>query len=53
MAPTENPLELPGIDPPENELDDDVVPPLLPSDYGSDNYSDGKDEDTYTSSKQC
>ena len=53
MAPTENPLELPGIDPPENELDDDVVPPLLPSDYGSDNDSDGKDDDTYTSSKQC
>ena len=29
----ENPVELPGVAPPENEVDDDIITPLLPSDY--------------------
>ena len=36
----ENTVELPGVAPPENEVDDDVVPPLFTSDYDSDNDSD-------------
>ena len=51
MAPPEKPVELPGVDPPENEVDDDAVPLLLKSDHGSDNESDDRDEVTYTSSK--
>ena len=31
--------------PPENKVDDDVVPPLLPSEYDIDNESDDEDED--------
>ena len=38
--------------PTENEVDDDVVSPLLPSDYDRDNESDDKDEDTDTSEQQ-
>ena len=34
------------MDLPENEVDDDVVTPLLPSEYGSDDDYDYKDEDT-------
>ena len=50
----EKPVELPGVAPPENEVDDNVVPPLLKSDYDSDNDSDDKDEDTdmYTQQSQ-
>ena len=51
VAPPENPVELPGVDPPENAVDDDDVSPFLQSDHVSDNESDDKDEDTYTSSK--
>ena len=44
-------MELPGVEPPENEVYDDAVPPLLKSDHVSDNGSDDKDEDTDTSSQ--
>ena len=36
-VPPENPVELPGVSPPGNEVDDDFVPPLLPSEYDSNN----------------
>ena len=52
VAPPENTVELPGVTPPENEVYENVVPPLLTSDYDSDDDSDGKDEDTYTSTQQ-
>ena len=45
-------MELPGEAPPENEVDDDVVPSLLPSDYDGYNESDEKGVDIYTSTKQ-
>ena len=38
-----NPVEPPGVAPPENEVDGDVSPPLLPSDYDSNNDSDDGD----------
>ena len=43
MAPIENPVELPGVVPPENEVDYAVVPPLLKSYYESGGESDDKD----------
>ena len=52
MASPENPVELPGAAPPENKVDDDVVPPLLPSDYASRDKSDDEDEGPYTSTQQ-
>ena len=51
MVPPGNPVELPGVSPPENEVDE-VVPPLLPSDYDRDNDYDYDDEDTDTSIEQ-
>ena len=51
-VPQENTVELPGVTPPENEVDDDFLPPLLPSDYDNDDGSDDKDEDTNTSTQQ-
>ena len=52
MSPPENPVELPGVAPPEIEVDDDVVPPLFPSNYGINYESDYKDKDTETSTQQ-
>ena len=43
VAPPENPVELPGVTPTENEVDDDVVPPLLPSENGSNTESNDED----------
>ena len=51
MIPPRNSVELPGVPPPENEVDE-VVPPLLPSDYDSDDDYDDEDEDTDKSIKQ-
>ena len=51
VAPPEKPVELPGVEPPENEVDDDAVPPLPQSDHGIKNESDAKDEDIDTSSQ--
>ena len=48
----ENPVELTGVAPPENEVDDNFVPPLLPSEYDRNNESDGEDEDTETPTQQ-
>ena len=45
-------MELPGVDPPENEVDNDAVPPLLKIDHGSNNESDDRDEDTDTHSQR-
>ena len=42
VAQPENPVEILGADPPENDVDDDVVNPLLPSNYDSDGESDDK-----------
>ena len=47
-SPPENPVELPGVDPQENEVDDDDVSPLLQSDHVSDNESDDKDDNSNT-----
>ena len=48
----ENPVELTGVAPPENEVDDDVVPPLLPIDYVINDESDDEDKDTDTPTQQ-
>ena len=42
LNPPINPVELTGVAPPENYADDDVVPTLLPSNYGRDDESDDK-----------
>ena len=52
MDPPENPVELPGVAPPDNKVDDDVVPLLLTSDYNSYDESDDEYEDTNTSAQQ-
>ena len=52
VSPLDNPVELQGVPPPENELYDDVIPTLFPSDYDSNNDSDKKDYDTCTSTQQ-
>ena len=51
VVPPGNPVELPGVPPLENEVNE-VVTPLLPSNYDSNNDYDDKDEDTDTSIKQ-
>ena len=38
--------------PPDNEVDENVAPPLLPSEYDRNNESDGEDEDTETPTQQ-
>ena len=40
------------MDPPENEVDENYVPPLLPSDYESNDENYYGDEDTDTSIQQ-
>ena len=52
MASPDNPVEFPGVAPPENEVDENVVPPLFPSDYDSNNKSDDSYEDADTSTQQ-
>ena len=52
VDPLENPVELTGVSPPENEVDDNILPPLFPSDYVRDDESDEEDEDTDTSIQQ-
>ena len=44
-------MEYPGVSPPENEVYDNVVPPLFPSDYDSDDDYDGMYEDTDASTQ--
>ena len=51
MALPENSVEIPGVDPPENGVDNDVVTPLLPSEYDIDNKYDEKGEGTDTSTQ--
>ena len=46
-VPLENIVELTGVTPPENKVDDDVVPPLLPIEYEINDECNDKDEDTY------
>ena len=50
----ESPVKLPVVASPENELDENVVPPILPSDYDRYDESDDKNEnaDTYIQQKQ-
>ena len=45
-------MKLPGVATPENEVDDNFLPPLLPSDYDIDNESDVEVEDIDTSTQQ-
>ena len=45
VPPPEHPAELPGLTPPLNDVEDDIVPPLLMSDYDSEYYSGDEDED--------
>ena len=51
-VPPENPVELTGVAQLENEVDDNVVPPLLTSEYKNNYESDNQDQDTDTSTKQ-
>ena len=52
MDPPENPVELPGVAQSENEVDDNVVLPLLPSDYASYDEYDENYENIKTSIQQ-
>ena len=52
MAEPENPVEIPVVAPPENELDENVVPTILPSDCDSYDESDEKNENADTSIQQ-
>ena len=48
LAPLEKPAELPGVALTENEVDGNIMPTLLPSDYGRDNEPDEKEADMST-----
>ena len=52
MAPPENPVKFPGVTPPGNEVDDNVVLTLFPSDYDRNDESGDEDEDTSTPTQQ-
>ena len=51
-GPTRKSVELLVVAPPENEVDEYVVPPLMPSYYDSDDEYDDGDEDKYMSTQQ-
>ena len=52
VNPPEHPVELPGVAPPENEIDDNVVPPLFPNDHYRDNETDDDVKVVDTSTQQ-
>ena len=52
VSPPKTPVELPRVTPPKNEVDDDILPLLLPIDYDIGDKYDYMDEDTYTSTQQ-
>ena len=52
VEPPENPVKLPGVDSPEKKVHDNVLTPLFPSEYDSNDESDDKDEDTYMSTQK-
>ena len=52
MSRPENSVELPGVAPSENEVDGNVVPPLLTSYYNRNDESDEENEDIDNSTEQ-